>query len=327
VDFFVFGDLGTAQPDGWNMHLGDWRTTVKTIHSIQKDLNDATVDPAKGAAIFHIGDISYARGYATMWESFFHQISNISSSAPWMTTDGNHERDYPNSGSLWTGEDSGGECGVPLNKRFTMPHENIQDIDEQWWSLNHGAVHWIVISTEHEFKEGSPQYNFVAADLAKVNRAVTPFLFLAGHRPAVAYGMMDNVSDALRKAFEPLMLKYKIDVAFWGHQHAYQRSCPFHDMQCHSESDGSGTIHFVTGAPGAAMSPLDPTKKPAWALVVEAKTHGYMRGHVRDGNTLTLEYVYNDDPTKVIDSIVIKSKFNEHGTFLGKAVHDLVQLQ
>ena len=29
--------------------------------------------------------------------------------------------DFPNSPSLYNGTDSGGECGVPYSRRFTMP--------------------------------------------------------------------------------------------------------------------------------------------------------------------------------------------------------------
>ena len=38
-----------------------------------------------------------------------------------MTGQGNHERDFPNSGSDFGGGDSGGECGVPTQARFHMP--------------------------------------------------------------------------------------------------------------------------------------------------------------------------------------------------------------
>ena len=37
---------------------------------------------------------------------------------------GNHERDWPDSGSFYDGTDSGGECGVPAETTFYVPAEN-----------------------------------------------------------------------------------------------------------------------------------------------------------------------------------------------------------
>ena len=37
---------------------------------------------------------------------------------------GNHERDWPGSGSFYKHTDSGGECGVPAETMFRMPLKN-----------------------------------------------------------------------------------------------------------------------------------------------------------------------------------------------------------
>lgn len=80
----------------------------------------------------------------------------------------------------------------------------------------------------------------------------------------------------------------------------------------------------MTGASGAPMSPIDVSRAPAWVKFIEDKQHGYMRGHVRS-NVLTLEYVANSgvNQGKVIDSVVIKSKFNAEGKFIGNGGLDM----
>ena len=45
------------------------------------------------------GDISYACGYAAVWDFFLNMISPISSSVLYLTTVGNHESDFPLSGT------------------------------------------------------------------------------------------------------------------------------------------------------------------------------------------------------------------------------------
>ena len=58
----------------------------------------------------YAGDISYAVGYGAQWDEFHDQVSAISTRLPYMTCIGNHERDFPNSGSRYNGSDSGGTC-------------------------------------------------------------------------------------------------------------------------------------------------------------------------------------------------------------------------
>jgi hypothetical protein len=56
-------------------------------------------------------------------------------------------------------------------------------LDSPWYSFNWGPVHFLVMSTEHEWDSTSPQYAFFEADLASVDREITPWVVFAGHRP------------------------------------------------------------------------------------------------------------------------------------------------
>ena len=72
--------------------------------------------------IVHVGDLSYARGYAAVWETWMDLIEPLSSRAPYMAGMGNHECNWPTDAwrPEWSdmGEDSGGECCVPAVHRF-----------------------------------------------------------------------------------------------------------------------------------------------------------------------------------------------------------------
>jgi len=266
VEFVIFGDLGQVETDGSN-EASQMEGSILTTVALNKDIAKGRVNLAASAAVFHIGDISYARGYATLWEQFFYQISGMTPHLPWMTVDGNHERDFPGSGSLFNGTDSGGECGVALENRFKMPKAQMPSTaatvsynDTTWWSVNFGPVHFTVISTEHSFDPNSPQYSWIMQDLAQVDRSKTPFLVLAGHRPIYIDSTNDDpnggdlsVGQALIDYIEPLMIKYKVDVTFFGHHHSYQRTCPLQNFTC--VSDSSAPIHIVTGA-AAAFDPI-----------------------------------------------------------------------
>jgi hypothetical protein len=84
--------------------------------------------------IMHIGDVSYADGRGAVWEAFMSTICRFADAVPYMVAVGNHDYDYkgpfkhdpsgfkpfrPKWGEFK--KDSGGECGVALEKRFSMP--------------------------------------------------------------------------------------------------------------------------------------------------------------------------------------------------------------
>jgi len=50
--------------------------------------------------------------------------------------------------------DSGGECGVAYESYFPMPAVSK---DKPWYSIEQGTIHFIVMSTEHEWSEKSEQ--------------------------------------------------------------------------------------------------------------------------------------------------------------------------
>lgn len=51
-----------------------------------------------------------------------------------------------------------------------------------WYSFDEGGVHAVVFSSEHDWREGTRLYQWLEADLAQVNRSVTPWVVLATHR-------------------------------------------------------------------------------------------------------------------------------------------------
>lgn len=50
------------------------------------------------------------------------------------------------------------------------------------FSFDYGNIHLVMLNTETDFTINSPQYNWLAQDLSSVNRALTPWLIVTGHR-------------------------------------------------------------------------------------------------------------------------------------------------
>ena len=243
---------------------------------------------------------------AGVWDEFFDLIQPIATHVPYMVSIGNHERDYPNSQSFYSGHDSGGECGVPYMKRFPMPRAR-SSVD--CYGFDIGSAHIIVMSTEDDFTSGtvSSQYYYIQELLLKVNRKKTPWLIFVGHRPMYVDSTNNDipagdqtVAKTLREYVEPLLMKSKVDLALWGHHHSYQRTCPVYKEKC----TPGAPIHAVIGMAGQGLSKNIELVTPDWIEYIDVEHYGYSR-ITTNASTLVFEYVRDDDG-KVHDSIVLQ---------------------
>ena len=65
---------------------------------------------------------------------------------PYMFAVGNHEKYYN---------------FTSFNTRFLMPGAQSGGVHNFWWSMNYGNVHFVMMSTEHDYSPNSPQYNWL----------------------------------------------------------------------------------------------------------------------------------------------------------------------
>ena len=238
--FLAYGDMGYGPLEGaYSVSHETEPSSLQTTAIVRERLDSLDF-------IVHFGDVSYARGYLAEWDAYMGQIEPIASAVPYMTGEGNHERDWGGprsgggSGDRYPGStDSGGECGVPYYSHFVMPGADKVNNSVSWYSFDYGNVHVVVMSTEVEFEEGSPQYQWIEGDLRAVDRTATPWVVFTGHRP-MYIDCQNSTSDAgiqpvaaeLRTHIEPLFLKYRVNLAIWGHHHSFQVTCPVQDTYC-----------------------------------------------------------------------------------------------
>lgn len=283
----AFGDLGHGQMDDSSEVLHSEPPSLITTKRMAEDTNDYNF-------VMHIGDIAYAEGFASTWEEFFDQLQPLMTRLPYMVNPGNHESDSKNSGSYYQGHDSGGECSVPYTKRFRMPRESD---DKPWYSFEYGVVHVIMMSTEHDFRKSSPQWLDLVQFFEAVNRSRTPWIIFSGHRPMYVDSTSEvgEASDQegaklLREHVEPLLFKYKVDLALWGHHHSYQRTSPVYN----SMRTTGATTHVVIGMAGQSLSQNLEKIRPSYFEVVDDQHYGYTRIFA-DALSLKMEFVRNLD--------------------------------
>lgn len=247
------------------------RASIYTTLSLGHLVRQGVVD-----AVYHGGDISYARGYTAVWDFYADQISAFAARTVYFTTLGNHEADWSSGLSYYNGTDSGGECSVPTLALFPEPAP--ATFEQPWWSYDIGLIHFVGMQTEYDFTTGSIQWEWLDNDLKSVNRSVTPWIIFGGHRPMYInsyysgcndFGGDTNVMNYLIKHVEPLLYKYKVDIAFWGHNHVVQRQSAVyqskvvqksvdafdaHGEAIHLYSEPQATVHLVIGTGGAGFT-------------------------------------------------------------------------
>ena len=176
-----------------------------------------------------------------IWDQYGTEMMPLTAHIPFMTTVGNHESFYN---------------FTAFRHRYPMPSGGNGNF---WFSYNHGGVHFSSVSTEHDYTVGSPQWQWLAADLqlasAPEQRAKVPWIVVVGHRPMYCSDASEysaHVAGApFQSAIEPLLLNARVDVMMTGHEHGYER--------IHPTKNGSVVSRPVAAPSGAQQLYRDPT--------------------------------------------------------------------
>lgn len=277
----ALADLGVTYLDGSQYHWSEpyAQKSIDGAISALKRHGAFMQDNMRFADVaLLIGDLSYATGYQSKWDYckyiIMHtiilnvilvmtRIEPLASKVPFMIGQGNHERDCPNSGSFYNGNDSGGECGISTQMRFHMPTSSQED---GWYSFAQGPVHFVMMNTEKDASFGTRQYEFLDQDMSSVDRVKTPWIIFCAHRPMYSSPYTNgsiNPRAIWWKDIEDLLIKHKVKLALYGHVHNAEVTCPMYRGRCVKNND-SAPVHAVIGNAGQTLSPFN-TPIPAWS--------------------------------------------------------------
>ncbi len=325
----IYADMGRGTYDDSFTWYEYGRPALNTTKQLLADIDNGLVH-----AIAHFGDISYATGYASIWDDWLQQIAPVASQVAYSLNTGNHESDTSPGAFLpgmrqtyyqgrdEVGGDSGGECSVPTFRLWRSPRVSEYD---PWWSWNVGNTHIIAISTEYNFTTGSDQWRWLANDLATVDRTVTPWVILGAHRPMYVSSNYTTgvtadqvVAELLREHVEPLTNKWGVDLAFYGHNHAVQRYCASLAGKCLQRSESvqwangvrnvydhpPTTVHMLVGSAGAGFT-VNEVIPPAEYVEWQEYYYGYVRVSSTNSTQIRVQFVHNTDG-QILDDFVIQ---------------------
>lgn len=197
INFAVVGDVGQTE----------WTST--TLQHISQSNYDVLILP---------GDLSYADLYQPLWDSFGRLVEPLASQRPWMVTQGNHEVEkIPVLHS---------KPFTSYNARWHMPYEESGSGSNLYYSFQVAGVHVVMLGSYTDFDANSAQYQWLQADLGKIDRGKTPWIVVIIHAPwynSNTAHQGESESIDMKKSMEALLYGARVDVVFAGHVHAYER--------------------------------------------------------------------------------------------------------
>jgi len=300
--FAMFGDMGNDN--------------AVSLPYLQREVGEGVYD-----AIIHVGDMAYdmAELDGLRGDIFMEQIEPISSMIPYMTCPGNHEWHYN---------------FTNYKARFNMPNDD----KNMFFSYDVGPIHFVSVSTEFYYflnfglMQVKKQYDWIQKDLASVNRSLTPWIVLYGHRPM--YCTNDDRDDCTffqtrtrtglpmlnMWGLEDLLYKYGVDLAVWAHEHSYERLLPTYNRKVvpspdpeQPYTDPRSTVHITTGSAGCREKHDAFMKDPPEWSAFRSTDYGFTRLFVANSTHMRIQQVSVEQDAKVIDETWLVQ--NNHGAF------------
>jgi hypothetical protein len=282
--------------------------------------------------------------FQAILEQFYDQLAPIAARKPYMTSPGNHEAacvetpcrtgDCPNGQKNFTDFMSRFAEGMPtafastsLDSQAKVNANKAKMLANPpfWYSFEYGMAHVVMFNTETDFANapdtqqgfahlgagpfGYPdqQMQFLESDLASVDRTVTPWLIVAGHRPWYTSG--SAACHPCQAAFEPILYKYGVDLAVFGHVHNSQRILPvYNDVEDPAGmEDPKAPMYVVAGGPGNIEGTAKLGKSRPFTAFGYDEDFSYASFKVADENHLEISFFKSSSGELLDHSTLYKS--------------------
>lgn len=266
--FAAIGDFGGASPG----EAQNAANIAAAGTAFVQTLGD-NIYPSAG-----LPDPNFSTTYSDFDVRFFKQFGSVVNSQGFFPANGNKE--YYGDGEFWAA--------------FPMLGSN-----HSWYSYNWGDAHVTVIDSEQPYAPGTPQYNFVQADLAGAQSA--RWRIVADQRPPYSSSTATSSSVAARQYLVPLFDQYHVALVLSGNSHNYERSKVLTGGAV-VPVGGAGTTYIVSGAGGNGFNQFT-IPAPTWSAFREASYFQYVKVTVSP-TTLRVSAI-RADTNKTFDTTTI----------------------
>ncbi|EEF31625.1 Iron(III)-zinc(II) purple acid phosphatase precursor, putative [Ricinus communis] len=291
--------------------IGDLGQTYNSLSTLEHFIQ------SKAQAVLFVGDLSYADRYqyndvGIRWDSWGRFVEKSTAYLPWLWSAGNHEIEYmPYMGEV-----------TPFKSylhRYPTPHLASKSSSPLWYAIRCASAHIIVLSSYSPFVKYTPQWEWLHQELKNVNREQTPWLIVLMHVPLYNSNEAHFMEgESMRAVFEKWFIRYKVDIIFAGHVHAYERSYRISNIQYNVSSgerypiaDKSAPVYITVGdggnQEGLAARFRDP--QPDYSAFREA-SFGHSTLEIKNRTHAFYQWNRNDDGNKVAtDAFVLHNQY------------------
>lgn len=279
--------------------IGDLGQTFDSLSTFEHYLQ------SNGQTVLYVGDLSYADDHkfdnGIRWDTWGRFVEPSTAYQPWIWTSGNHEIEFKqNLGEI--------VAFKPFLHRYYVPFKASSSTSPLWYAIKRASAHIIVLSSYSPYAKYTPQWIWLKRELKRVDRQKTPWLLVLMHSPIYnsnAYHYMEG--ETMRVVFEPWFVKYKVDLVFAGHVHAYERSHRFSNIaynitngDCFPIEDTSAPVYITIGdggnIEGLAGEFTEP--QPAYSAFREA-SFGHAMLEIKNRTHALYYWNRNQDGTSV----------------------------
>lgn len=215
-----------------------------------------------------------------------------------------------------------------VRNHFRMPAQESGGLEVFWYSFDHGMVHFVTFDTETDLGHGiiapdepggsgnensgpfgimNQQIDWLAKDLASVDRTKTPWVVVAGHRPWYASNANSSSCWSCRDAFEPIFYNYSVDLVLSGHFHTYDRSAPvYKDKADPNELNNPRYPWYITNGAAGHYDGLDNLTRPlrSYSRATVEGVYGWSKLIFHNSTHLTTEFIASGNGS-VLDSATL----------------------
>ncbi|XP_031250474.1 bifunctional purple acid phosphatase 26-like [Pistacia vera] len=291
--------------------IGDLGQTCNSLSTLKHYMQSG------GQTVLFVGDLSYADRYqyndvGIRWDSWGRFVEQSAAYQPWIWSAGNHEIEYmPEMGET-----------IPFKSflhRYPTPYLASKSSNPLWYAIRRASAHIIVLSSYSSFVKYTPQWMWLKDELKKVDREKTPWLIVLMHVPIYNSNEAHFMEgESMRAVFESWFIKYRVDVIFAGHVHAYERSYRISNVRYNITSgerypvaDKSAPVYITVGdggnQEGLAGRFRDP--QPDYSAFREA-SYGHSTLEIKNRTHAFYNWNRNDDGKKVAtDAFVLHNQY------------------
>src|ERR687898_651377 len=202
------------------------------------------------------------------------------------------------------------------------------NLKSPYYSHDFKNIHFISLSTEHPYEEGSKQYKFIKSDLKKSStNSSIDWIIVHQHKPLYSTNADIEESERIKDTFLPLFEKYGVDFVISGHNQYYERTHPMsynkvvgfetkqqESMPEFTEDDDvdddskyiyentNGIIYLTVGTAGDELQQI---KEKEDYYIIQKEKYGFLNLKLENnGKTIVGEFHTNND--KILDNFKVK---------------------